>query len=68
MYKLCFSLCDRYVLNCKLRVGVLGSIRYVNSEVPVRFLKSKQGYTVRKSETYKRVEYVLIGAGLAQAV
>jgi hypothetical protein len=32
-------------------------------EVPVKFLKAEQGYTVRKTEQDKSMWYILISAG-----
>jgi hypothetical protein len=40
------------------------SARYRNLEVPVFFLDTKQGYTVKKTEKDKWIWYVLTGANM----
>jgi hypothetical protein len=44
------------------------SVRNGHLEVPVYFLKSKQGYTVRKIEKHKlNIYYTLLSAGMIKA-
>jgi hypothetical protein len=43
---------------------VLVRARNGNLEVPVHFLKAKQGRTVRKMEEDEWIEYMLISAGM----
>jgi hypothetical protein len=42
----------------------ISSTQNGNLEVPVFFLKAKQGYNIRKIGKYKWIQYILISAGM----
>jgi hypothetical protein len=47
----------------KVRRLIVTGARNENLELPVRFLKGKQGYSVRKMEKYKWIYGIFIGVG-----